>query len=398
VRVAYFVHDLSDAAVLRRVRMLRRGGAEPTVLGFRRTPEPPADIDGAPAFDLGRTFDGRLGRRALSVARQALAVPGLGRRLEGADVIMARSLEMLVPAALARALHRPRARLVYECLDIHRLMVSPGWPGRLLRAAERAALGACQLLVLSSDAYRRAYFEPHQDLGGALRTPTLLVENRLLEPDGGGADDGPPPRPPGPPWRIGWFGMLRCRRSFETLKALAAALPGVIEVVIAGRPSPREFPDFAAEAAAAPGVTFAGPYGAQDLERLYGQVHFAWAIDHFEEGANSAWLLPNRIYESGRYAAAPIALKGVETGRWLEERGLGLLVDDPARELPAILGRLSQDAYAALEARSRGAPRNWFTAGDRDCHDLVQALAGRKTPPVPEPITLRPAQSPSFRA
>ena len=36
MRIAYFVHDLSDPAVGRRVRMLRTGGAEVTVLGFRR--------------------------------------------------------------------------------------------------------------------------------------------------------------------------------------------------------------------------------------------------------------------------------------------------------------------------------------------------------------------------
>ena len=49
MKLAYFVHDLADPAVTRRVRMLQAGGAEPVVLGFRRTETAPADVAGAPA-------------------------------------------------------------------------------------------------------------------------------------------------------------------------------------------------------------------------------------------------------------------------------------------------------------------------------------------------------------
>ncbi|MDO8323579.1 MAG: glycosyl transferase family 1, partial [Phenylobacterium sp.] len=64
MKLAYFVHDLNDPAVARRVRMLRAGGAEPVVLGFYRGDAPPDMIAGAEAVDLGRTYDGRLGHRA----------------------------------------------------------------------------------------------------------------------------------------------------------------------------------------------------------------------------------------------------------------------------------------------------------------------------------------------
>jgi succinoglycan biosynthesis protein ExoL len=378
LRVAYFVHDLSDAAVLRRVRMLRRAGAEVVVLGFRRTPTAPTDIDGAPAIDLGRTFDGRLSRRALDVARQVLAAPRFAGVLRGRDVVMARSLEMLVVAAAARRLHQRRARLVYECLDIHRLMVSPGLAGKALRGMERAALRQCQLLILSSPAFQRVYFEPFQGLGQALRLPVLYVENKILDFTSPGGDAAPAAlaRPAGPPWRVGWFGMLRCRKSFEILQRLAKSFPGVLEVVISGRPSDKEFCDFAGEAARSPGVTYTGAYAAEDLEPMYRSVHFAWAIDYFEEGANSEWLLPNRIYESGRYGAVPIALKSVETGRWLAEHGLGLLVQDPVTDLGPLLMELDAARYHALETRSRDVPADWFTAGERDCHELVEALRG----------------------
>ncbi|MBV9995261.1 MAG: glycosyl transferase family 1 [Caulobacteraceae bacterium] len=375
MRIAYFVHDLSDAAVLRRVRMLRERGAEVTVLGFRRTAAAPAFVHDAPAVDLGRSFDGRLGRRALGVVRQVLRAPALAD-VRGAQVVLARSLEMLVVGDAARRAHAPNARLAYECLDVHRLMVSPGPAGRLLRALERAILRRAQLLIVSSPAHLTSYFEPRQGLNRSLRLPVLTVENKVFELPAARPRGCVPARRPGPPWRIGWFGMLRCRRSLELLSQLARRRPGQVEVVIGGRPSEREFADFEADVARTPGMIFAGAYAPEDLEALYGSVHFSWAIDYFEEGANSRWLLPNRLYEGGRYGAAPIALKGTEVGRWLEQRGLGLVVEDPLYDLERFFGDLDAGAYRTLEEKSRRAPPEWFRAGTGDCGRLLQALGG----------------------
>src|SRR5580693_5206473 len=91
-RIAYFVHDLSDSAVHRRVRMLVAGGAAVTPIGFRRRTEPVSDIEGIAAIDLGRTDDGRLARRLLSVAGALMTAGRLAAVLAGADVILARNL------------------------------------------------------------------------------------------------------------------------------------------------------------------------------------------------------------------------------------------------------------------------------------------------------------------
>ena len=44
MKFAYFVHDLTDPAVARRVRMLRVGGADPVVIGFRREDAAPEEV------------------------------------------------------------------------------------------------------------------------------------------------------------------------------------------------------------------------------------------------------------------------------------------------------------------------------------------------------------------
>lgn len=348
MNVLYLVHNVADAAVRRRVELLEQTGARVALAGFHRDAAPPVQVASAPVTALGHTADGALAARALSVLRHWLRPRRLRTLTARRDVIVARNLETLV---LARRARRQGQRLVYECLDIHRLLLARGPAGRLLRAIESWALRGVDLVVVSAPAFRDAYFRTFRGYGG----PIALVENKVPSA-GDDASAAAPPVPAGP-WVIGWFGMLRCRRTFDTLARLAARSDGHITVLIAGRPSPDVFADLPAEAGAAPGVRFAGAYTASDLPGLLAQVHFVWAIDWFEEGLNSAWLLPNRLYESLAHGAVPLALRGVETGRWLARQGAGVLLDDPERDLPALLSSLDTAGYAALRRAVAAVPR-----------------------------------------
>ena len=373
--VNYLVHDVWDAAVARRVSMLVDGGAKVTVAGFRRRDPATPEICGAQVLDLGRTADAALSKRAGLVVWRALTARFWSRRLPPGDVVIARSLELLTLAWAMGVLTGAKRPLVYECLDIHRLMLSDGLVGRVLRRWERFLLARCALVITSSPAFISAYFERMQ----ASTTPFRLVENKPILACG----ELEAARRPStsPPWRIGWFGMIRCAKSLDLLCALAAALPGRVEVVIAGRVSENEFADFHGAVASCPAVQFLGPYAPDELAELYGRVHFTWAIDFFEEGLNSAWLLPNRLYEGGAFGAVPLALEGVETGRWLARQGAGVLLPaDPSAALAAFFSSLTPDAYKALAATVALIPRKDFIANQSDCDALVDALCNLKTP------------------
>ncbi|MFT4025260.1 MAG: glycosyltransferase [Novosphingobium sp.] len=369
--IAYLVHNLDDPAVLRRVRMFYAGGANVVVLGFRRSDRVPASIAGAPVIDLGRTADGQFGQRIAAVLRHAVADGALRRAVAQADVLVARNLEMLV---LAARLAKGR-RLVYECLDIHRLLlVSGGVLARLVQWVERRLLTRVDLILTSSPRFETAYFRGLR----RLTTPILLVENKVLAL-GETAMRGQAVRkdvPESGPWVIGWFGMLRCRRTLAILSELAAHSQGRIAVVIAGIPSDAEFQDLAGTVAGMPGVTFTGRYAAGDLTALYGAVHFAWAIDYFEEGLNSTWLLPNRLYESLDNGVVPIALADVETGAWLTEHGAGLVIADPCRELPTFLQQLTASDYRTLAAKVAALPARLLRTETPECVALVDAVTG----------------------
>lgn len=373
IQIAYFVHDLSDAAVCRRVRMMQIGGTEEiALLGFRRSERSVAEMAGLVPTDLGRTYDRHLLHRALAVAGALVTLRRWRDRVEGATVFLARNLEMLLLAAAMRRRFAPGARLVYECLDIHRLMLSPGPAGAGLRAVERVLLRECSLLVVSAPDYIGRYFRPVH----ALLPPVYLLENKVLSEELPAGRDKPPPAPP---WRIGWFGNLRCRRSLHLLAGLAARSAGSVEVVLRGRPQYEVMPDFDAVVARTPGMAFLGPYDRHaDLPAIYADVHFAWAIDLYDARQNSDWLLMNRLYEGGLHGAVPIALRSVATGRWLANRGIGLLLDVPVEaSLAGALAGMDTDRYLAATAAVAARPVSDFIHDERDSAALVATFCGR---------------------
>ena len=360
--LVYFVHDLGDPAVARRLGMLRPYLASAVIIGFHRTAPAPTQIAGWPAVTLGCTKDGRLGWRAFSVLRNLAVVGRLRRYFAGANFVMARQLEMLALAVAARHRYAKSASLAYECLDIHRVMIGPSPLSRALRAAEARLLRSTDVVIVSSPAFVHAYLRPAH---GAMLPPVCLIENKVLRSE---LNSWPKNqlRPPGPPWRIGWHGVLRCRRSLELLIDLTRQLPGHVVVELRGRPARSVIPDFDSMLAAAPGVSFLGAYDRQtELGHIYGSVHFVWAIDFYEAGLNSAWLLPNRLYEGGLHGAIPIASAAVETGRWLARQNTGALFHEPlAAELVRYFSSLKTETYAAAVASLAAVPvARWVDDG-----------------------------------
>jgi succinoglycan biosynthesis protein ExoL len=375
IRLVYFVHDLGDPAVARRLSMLCPFLASATVIGFHRGSVAPSHVAGWPAIALGRTADGRLGRRVLSVLRTRATIWRLRPYLLGASVVVARQLEMLVLAETARRRFAESAVLAYECLDIHRLMVAPSLVGKTLRRLEARLLRATDLLVVSSPAFVSEYLRP---VHGERLPPICLIENKVLATELVQSAN-PRPRPAGPPWRIGWHGVLRCRRSLELLAELARALPGQMIVELRGRPALSAIPDFDALVAAAPGLRFLGPYDRQhELADIYQNVHFSWAIDFYEAGANSRWLLPNRLYEGGLHGAIPIALAAVETGRWLARYDAGVLLEEPlARDLLQYFSALRPASHEVLAVHLAAVTRERWVDDGRDGERLASALHRR---------------------
>jgi succinoglycan biosynthesis protein ExoL len=102
-------------------------------------------------------------------------------------------------------------------------------------------------------------------------------------------------------------------------------------------------------------------------------VHFTWAIDYFEAGQNSDWLLPNRLYEGSAQGAVPIALNSVETGRWLAARDAGLRLD-AISDLRGVLEGMTSVEFRRLRSSVAEIPLHDLVATQADCVTLVERL------------------------
>lgn len=377
MRLLYLTHDVNDPTTAKRVAMLVAGGASVQVAGFRR------GAARANVVDFGETHNGRFLQRIGMVLRQVMGVKKQQTLFADVDVILARNLETLAIAVRMRRLSKKKPTLVYECLDIHRLLLREDAIAFTLRKLEGWLSRRASLLVTSSPAFTREYFEKRS----SVKLPTLLVENKVFSVD---EPLRAPARPAGPPWRIGWFGAIRCHQSLDILCKVARANPGLVEIIIRGRPAYDQFADFDAQVKATPGVTFHGAYTPGELPALYGEVHFSWAIDMFEEGLNSSWLLPNRLYEGGLYDAVPLAAHDVETSRFIEQLGIGFTLGEPKAEaLSSFLRELTPEQYEILYRSSARVPRTAWRIGQAECAALVSALQAPVTEtstPTPQPL------------
>jgi succinoglycan biosynthesis protein ExoL len=375
VRITYFAHDLTDAAVAKRVQMLRTAGADLRLAGFYRGEQPLTQVCGIEAVTLGQTFDRRLAARAGLVLRRSFDVRRLRPLVAGADLILARNLEMCVIAQAARIAAGSQGKLVYECLDIHTSMQGNDVPARVLRGIERQILRQSTALVLSSPAYISEYY---RRFFAADLPRIILSENKRFAPDA----VRPALRPrSGPPWRIGWFAKCQCEWSFHLLRDLARRLPGLVDIEIRGRPAAPVM-RLIKQYLPLLNMRFEGPYTQAQLSTIYGGMHFVWSID-LNGGEQSYWLLPNRLYEGSFYNVPAIAAPGTEISRWLQRRRAGLVLGSwLARETTpepgqatqwlanylSVLNQETYDQFAEATAAIHDADLVWSEA---DCHRFL---------------------------
>ena len=293
------------------------------------------------------------------------------RKLAEADMILARNLDMLGIALRARALCTLDTPIVYECLDVHTMLTGDGVKAKVMRGIEGRLLKKCKAIMISSPGFEREHFARYYP--GAYRA--FLFENRLI-------DSELLPKRPDPktvdvtrPLRIGWFGNLRCKRTLGLLLDLAKAFPQDVQISLRGYHAHTVIPDFEARVAQFPNVTYGGRYVAPgDLPEIYGDVDLIWTGDWYEEGANSLWLLPNRIYEGGYFATPALAPTGTETARWLSEKAGAFFLDEPvADSLQATVGRLieARSEISEMSAALSDLPRSVFVEDPKMMQELL---------------------------
>ena len=366
MKVLVVGHDASDAALAKRIGQMRAEDHAVRALTFRRDEDGPRGWDNT---DLGRTRDGDFRQRLAAVARGARVASASGAARD-AEIVWARNLDAGLVAVAAGAGGRGGRGgppLIYECLDVHDLLSGEGPRSVLARSLERRVVARAARIVVSAPAFETEHFAPRYG-----RRNLDLIENRVTP-----AGPRPAPRPasdarPDRPLTIGWFGILRCQRSLDLLLSVADAARGRVRLTLRGRPAEGALLRFREQVAACPHAGFGGPYAPGDLAGLYAEADLAWAGDWSQDGANSRWLLPNRLYEAGWHGVPVVAPDGTATAGWVRRHGTGL-VCDAAPTTEGLLATLRAAPLGALRARLAAAPDALFAAPPGEVSAVLEA-------------------------
>lgn len=371
-QIAFFAHERGDARVVKRIAALGDQGWKVLGFTFHRVREK-ADVP--PAWEnihLGTTYNRRYLQRLWAFTRCIGVLWKERRRLAGCGVIYVVNTDNALLALLGRCFAGKRIPLVLELADVQPAMIGVSARARIFRTIERFVLRRISLLVTTSPGFVREYFQPVQRYEGGI----FLLENKVYpskslpvaQPAAGPVEQGKP-------WVIGCFGAFRCRRSLLLMRALTDRLPGKVRFLLRGYPAGTITDEFHFLLEGSSGISFEGPYQyPDDLAGMYGGVDFNWAFDESDPNGNSAWLLPNRIYEGGCFGVPAIASKETETGRWIDARQAGWTFAEPLEEtLATFFENLNMGDWRRVRAVCAGKPRGEFT-GDADYAALSETM------------------------
>lgn len=376
--VVYFTPDITDTSTITRGEALRDQGCELTVVGFRRDRYNPTFQPPWPCITLGRTQDGRYTRRLFALIAALPIIMAHRGKLKDADIFYARNIDQLLLALFAQVLIRRRVPLIYEVLDIQPIFMGSGLASRLIRAAERYGLRHIGLLVVSSPAFYRHYFNAIQ----GYKRAWYLLENKLPPsirqlPNARPRQDFPGGRKNGYRWVVAYCGLIRGHETVDLIIRLAERLKGIVLFKFHGVTTTVDRAYFDAAVAGLDNVVYEGSYlNPQDLPRIYGEVDFAWALDLENAEHNSRWLLPCRFYEAGFFGVPCLAADGFEVGDLVEKLGVGWSFSAPYLEsMTNFFLNLTPAQYEERRGRLLSQPVDRFVAVD-DTAALLDALDG----------------------
>jgi succinoglycan biosynthesis protein ExoL len=319
---------------------------------------------------LGTTYNRRYLQRLWAFVKCIGVLWSNRERLGDCAVIYVVNTDNAALALLGRFFAGRPIPLVLELADIQPAMTGSGPVSKILRAIERAVMNRTALLVTTSPGFVREYFLPVQNYRGEI----FLLENKVY-PSGRLPAPVSAPAATGRPWVIGCFGALRCRRSLELMHALAIRLGDRVRIVLRGYPAGTLADEFDHLLGDLPNFEFGGSYFYPDeLAELYAEIDFNWAFDMSDPGGNSAWLLPNRIYEGGCFGVPVIGAQDTETGRWIERHALGWTFAEPLEEnLAKFFNSMEPADWEVVKRRCTAHPRGEFT-GDGNYARLAERL------------------------
>ncbi len=319
MKVLFVIPTLSSSYHQFRVFELKKQGVHCFVTGFDRDSYPGKPW-GMPVYSLGYVEHMRYHKRIGTLLK---SIPSIRKQSDGMDAIICFNLDLLFITWLALTGVRNKPELIYDVGDIRTSLVKKGLISKILRSVERFLLKRISLLMVTSEAYITEYFEGIQGMNDV---DILMLENKLNK------DDTPAPLPrKQDPWSeerpvtIGYFGVLRCRKSLKLLNKLALEGNGKVQVIVRGVYLDTD--DLDGMIRDNPYMSYKGPYVfPDDLAKIHAEVDLSWLV-HAHTRQNTMWARIFRFYHACFYGIPMIAQSGSKDGDEVIRHNIGFCVD-----------------------------------------------------------------------
>lgn len=326
ISILFVLQIVGQPRFAKRICMLQEQGYLVDAIAFDR----PTHKGRVPPCEVTMLGEIQHGQYLARIPTLLKAIPVIRRKLLEADVVYCMGMDMSILIHFS-SIGLKRVRIV-EIADILPIQTRNGIIGKLVRYFDRLQSNAANLLVVTAPDFLDVYYRQWLQIS----SEGMVIENKLersvASEHTSSASQGEVEIPDStdiPKITIGYFGLLRCKWSWQVLIQLMKDNPDTHQLLLAGLPL--NIDGFEKTINELPNVSYFGEYRSPvDLPKLYESVDIVWAC--YEPIAmddwNHKWARPNRFYESCLYKKPMISRDGCNDSTVVKRHGLGFCVDD----------------------------------------------------------------------
>lgn len=300
-----------------RISLLNAEGINCSVLAYERNhyPGKPLPIG---FISLGTIKHGAYIHRLLKFFHSLKLVR---KKLRLVHYIYAFGLDMAILGWIASRCINQTIQIVYEVGDIREIFLGSGLVSKVARRIDRFISNQSKIIVVTSSAFAKEYFIKRLKISSVRM---FEIENKLdksIIPESSISAH----RQDNKKLIIGYYGVIRCQRSWAILKEIIQKSNGKITLDVHGVPI--NIPTFAEDCAKIENINYHGSYvSPDDLQNMYNSIDLVWIVGlHGKD--NHLWAKRCRFYEAGLFKKPMIGQIGTMDGKIIEKYGLGPVFD-----------------------------------------------------------------------
>lgn len=322
MEVSFLLPVSSQVRYHKRINFFKKNNITTNILSFER--DYYEGEKNSEYISLGKLDHGNYFKRILQIL---LAFPKIIKSIKNTDAIYVFEIDMLIIAYIINLIFIGRNFIIiYEIGDIQPIKMKKTLLGKIVRGIEKYLVKRVDKMIVTSKDYMFGYYKDILNLN-INEINYQVIENKIdknnVKKENSLINNNNPDK-----ITIGYFGVLRCERSWEILKNIALLGNDSFEIYVRGYIMKPD--SIKTDSKKYNNIKFEGPYTApSELSEIYNSVDIIWACFPYrnKDIGNWKWARTNRFYESCYFNKPMIVQKGTQDSKVVEENDLGISLD-----------------------------------------------------------------------